>query len=90
MSYFDDSQKWVGSFCRVGDTWFKAHLRGVFSSGPTPMFASQAIMKNGFFKIFSFWAGFTAFLSYFFLCKNSDPKIQFFSYLDFWAERVKV
>ena len=52
----------------MGDGWVKTHLRDVFSSGITPMFISQAIMKKLIFENFenlSFWAIFTVFLCYF-------------------------
>ena len=55
-----------------GDGWFKRHLRDVFSSGMTPIFISQSIMKKLFFENLEnllFLAIFAVFLSYFRLCK---------------------
>ena len=52
----------------MGDGWFKTHLRDVFSSGITPMFISQAIMKKLIFENFDnllFLVIFTVFFSYF-------------------------
>ena len=55
-----------------GDGWFKTHPRDVFSSGMTPMFISQSIMKKLIFENMEnlpFLAIFLVFLSYFPYCK---------------------
>ena len=52
--------------------WFKTHLRDVFSSGKTPMFISQSIMKKLFLENLEnllHLAVFAVFLSYFPECK---------------------
>ena len=75
----------------MGDRWFKTHLRDVFSSGITPMFISQAIMKKVIFENYEnslFWVIFTVFLKLFSLCKNR-LKIWFFIFRFFWLRVMR-
>ena len=76
----------------MGDGWFKTHLRDVFSSGITPMFISQAIMKKLIFENFEnlslwkFW--FIVFIRYFPYFKNR-LKIWFFISRFFWLRVLR-